>query len=98
LVTSLFKTLAATNSLLNHSHAKPNSPPAEDNEGPEKTADNEAADAAPEVVGPKTEKRLVDPSAQPDAATIEKYWSYGWGYVVKDSTGFHATSKIIYPK
>jgi len=98
LVTSLFKTLAATNSLLNHSHAKPNSPPAEDNEGPEKTADNEAADAAPEVVGPKTEKRLVDPSAQPDAATIAKYWSYGWGYVVKDSTGFHATSKIIYPK
>lgn len=41
---------------------------------------------------------LVDPSAQPDAATLAKYWSHSWGYATKESTGIHGASQIVYPK
>ncbi|HEY9154551.1 MAG TPA: DUF3352 domain-containing protein [Opitutaceae bacterium] len=101
LVASLFKTISDTSALMNNrAHPKANSvtPPPSEDEGPHQTADSDA-DVAPEPIGPEpAPKRYVDPSAVPDAATISKYWSYGWGYVVRDSSGIHATSKIVYPK
>lgn len=40
----------------------------------------------------------IDSSAPPDAATIAKYWSHGWGYTTRDSSGLHGVSQIVYPK
>ncbi len=97
LVNSFFKTLSTTSSLLNTQKSKRAIPPADDAGPPEKTADSEA-DTPPEPIKTPDQQPMVDVSSQPDPATIAKYWSYGWGYVIHDSSGIRTTSKIVYPK
>lgn len=58
-------------------------------------ADSDAPPAKP--AGP-TSKIPVDPTAQPDLATIGKYWDYSWSQVTRDSSGIYGTAKIVYPK
>ena len=99
LVAGLFKTISDTSALMNRPHPKMKAtpPPSEEN-GNEDTADSDV-DVAPEPIGPEpVTHAYVDPSALPDAATISKYWSYAWGYGVRDSSGIHGVSKIVYPK
>ncbi len=92
LVNSFFKTLSDTSSLMS-SRAHAAHPVAE----PDNSNSDSTADSAPTPVAPEP-TFSVDVSAQPDADTISKYWAYGWGYVVRDSSGIHTTSQIVYPK
>lgn len=92
MIGSLFKTLSSAASMMNRQSL------ASDD------SDDEPADDADSASTPKRRKKasapktLIDPSAQPDAATISKYWSHSWGYGTKESTGIHGVSQIVYPK
>lgn len=67
--------------------------------GPRPVPDAEGQpDAAPTPATPADSSLLVDTSAQPDAATIAKYWSHSWGYTVRETNGLHGVSHIAYPK
>ena len=89
MIGSLFQTLSSAASLMNHS-ALPAAPSPEDSED-----NQEAPTRVPSGGGSSVP---IDPSAQPDPATIAKYWSHSWGFAVRDSNGVHGTSFIVYPK
>lgn len=92
MIGSLFKTLSSAAGMMNHPGMQTDD------------AEYESADDADNASTPKRRKKpsapktLIDPSAQPDTATISKYWSHSWGYGTKDSTGIHGVSQIVYPK
>lgn len=84
----VFRTLSSTASLMGPASS-----------APEKTEDSEKeeGDEAPKLIA-HSGGAFVDPSAEPDAETLAKYWNYSWGYVLRESSGIHITSQIVYPK
>jgi Protein of unknown function (DUF3352) len=61
----------------------------------------EAEEGSSESAEPQlkpADRGIVDPTAQPDAETIAKYWSHSWGHASRDSDGIHVVQRIVYPK
>lgn len=85
LLANVFQSISQASSMMGHSAPQPVA-----EEGAE-------GEEAPKPVQPAS-SIPVDPSAQPDAAALAKYWSMGWGYSVRESTGIHSVYRINYPQ
>jgi hypothetical protein len=85
LIAALIETIVRTAPLF------ASTPPAAD-------ADDED-ESKPKQVHPAAKRDLpFDLSAKPDAAVIGRYWSYAYGYGVRESNGLYAKSTLIHPK
>lgn len=82
-IPTVFETVVQAAGMMNQGNNTPEFP------------EGEGDDVIPE---PEAKSSPVDPAAKPDPAVIAKYWSYGWGYLTRDSQGFQVTSRVVYPK
>jgi hypothetical protein len=58
---------------------------------------NQPSDGADQADAAEPDKPLVDDSAKPDVATLEKYWGYSRSYGYQDAHGTYSTVRIAYP-
>lgn len=89
MISSIFQTLTSAATMMNRSAPAPHPAPGEE--------ENENSPPTP-ISGPAAQNLPFDPEAKPDPAAIAKYWSHSWGYAVRESSGIHITSQIVYPK
>ncbi|HEY0945942.1 MAG TPA: DUF3352 domain-containing protein [Opitutaceae bacterium] len=66
----------------------------DDESGPEEEPGEEGDSGE----GDKTDDRMVDPAAKPDAAVFARYWADAIGYGTRESNGFYFKSTLNHPE